>query len=624
MTNSRRKQPMTTPAHTRSSSQSRPLGRRIARSWWRLVPSLLRSVGPSVTFLHRRGWFVLGALVIVVVLFGSWGFHGHLLNREPAPTLSEVLYLSLQLFSLESGAAVPGAVEWRLEVARFLGAFLMVAAAARALVMFFYDRFQLFVLSLFGHDHVIVCGLGRIGTRLVDELRKRGEWVVVVESDSRNEALKRCREHGTTAIVGNASDEFTLRKVRVHRAKALVSVVGDDGSNVETAVLARRLNQSRRSTPLRCVIHVQDRKLRAMLANTRLMADKHDAFELQYFDVFELCARVMLRESQFLPVFNPTINEKRHIVVIGFGRLGETLVVRALRDAEIEQFAPTRRLRITVIDQHADQKQQQFRSLHPLAGELCCVEFLQMELHQPEFEAGEFLNDADGAIDASAVYVCLGDDSLGMLAALTMDELLRPSAVPVIVRMSEEAGFAAALTTETRDGETADNIRAVGLLELSCNVDLVLDGAHEILARAIHQGYVRHHLELGESAAENSSLAMWEELSEEIRESNRDRARTVDDHLAQIDCRLVQVITEHPRTLQFSPDEIEVLARLEHERWCNEQRRPSFDANNKPLALLCSTPWDECPDNVRQFNREMVAVMPSILAKADFEIRRNT
>lgn len=574
-------------------------------------------------FLHRHAWLVLSALIGVVILFGTWGFWEQLAGRDPHPTISEVLYLSLQLFSLESGANVPGAVEWRLDVARFLGAFVMVAAAARALAMFFYDRFLLFLLSLFGHDHVIVCGLGSIGTRLVDELRKRGEWVVVVESDSSNEALKRCHELGITVVVGDSTDEYTMRKVRLHRARALISVVGEDGRNVETAVLARQLNLSRCDGPLRCIIHVADRELRIMLAKTSLSADPHDAFDLRYFDVFEICARVMLRESQFLPAVRPAADANRHLLVVGFGRLGETLVLRAARDADIEGDGAIRDLRITVIDQHAPEKERRFRSLHPRIMSACSVNFIEMELHQPDFKAGAFLKDENGDVDVSAVYVCLGDDSLGMLAALTMHELLRETTVPVIVRLSEEAGFASALTTQLHRRETADNIRAVGLLELSCNVDLVLDGAHEILARVIHQGYVRHHLDLGETVAKNRSLVMWEDLPEDLRESNRDRARHLEDHLAQVQCRMVPVLTDHPEILRFSEKEIEVLARLEHERWRREHRHPSLDTHDHGFDDLDKTRWEDCPAEVQEFNRQMMAVMPLILAKADFEVRRN-
>lgn len=594
----------------------------VGRLWWKLVPSLLRWAGPAMSFLHRHGWILLGAAMCVVVVFGAWGFYGHLATREPRPTVSEVLYLSLQLFSLGSGATIPGAVAWRLEVARFLGAFVMVAAAARALVMFFYDRFQLFVLSLFGHDHVVVCGLGRVGSRLVDELRKRGEWIVIVESDSANEGLKRAREQGTTIVLGDSTDEFTLRKVAIHRAKALIAVIGEDGANVETAILARRLNVSRRAGRLRCIIHVADRKLRSMLANSRLTVDPDDDFELQYFDVFEICARVMLRESQFLPAVMPSTNRNRHLLVIGFGRLGEALVLRAVRDARIDRPGISPAFSVTVIDQHADEKQARFERLHPHVAEVCALKFVQMELHQPEFEAGQFLTNVRGVPDVSAVYVCLGDDSLGMLAALTMEKLLAGSGVPVIVRLSEEAGFAAALATARSIGPAQDTIRAIGLLELSCNVDLVLDGAHELLARGIHQGYVLHHLELGETVAENKSLVMWEELAEPFRASNRDRARSIGNHLDAIGYRMVQVLTEEPTILKLSETEVEILAQLEHERWCSEKRAQSSSPSASPFPALHARRWEDCPNEVKAFNRQMVAVMPSILAKADFEVRR--
>lgn len=591
--------------------------------WWRTVPALVRCWGPAVSFLHRRAWLILGTLIVAVLLLGTSGFYHQLSSRQQKPTLSEVLYLTLQLFTLESGANIPGVVEWRLEAARFLGAFVMVAAAARALAAFFHERFYVLLLKFFGHDHVIVCGLGRKGARLVAELHKRGEWVVVIESDVHNESLQKCRTLGTTIITGCSNDELTLSKARVERARALVSVVGTDGANVETAVLARHLSSEREGSLLRCIIHVADPKLRMMLSTTKLAGDEQDAFELEYFDVFELCARVMLRESQFLPAVRESFAALSHPLVVGFGQLGETLVLRAIKDWRIDHPGAGEKLRITVIDRHAREREARFRRLYPELCHACRLTFLEMEVHQPEFERGEFLMGPDGEVDVSAVYVCLGDDSLGMLAALALETLVRPWGVPVIIRMSEEAGFAAALSAANSRNHEMDNLRAVGLLELSCNVDLVLDGPFEILARAIHQGYVRHHLQLGETTQSNRSLVPWEELAEELRNSNRDRARTIRDHLKEIGCRMVPVVGRCPELIAFAPDEIEHLARLEHRRWRSEHRRPSAASPGGRLSQLHALSWDECPEDVKQFNREMVAVMPAILAKADFEIRRN-
>jgi TrkA-N domain len=609
-----------------TSQPDRPVSQRASRLveqvWWRTVPVLVRVAGPTLAFLHRRAWLILLLLIVAVLLLGTSGFYDHLLSRQQKPTISEVLYLTLQLFTLESGANIPGDVEWRLEAARYLGAFVMVAAAARALATFFHERFYAVLLKFFGQDHVIVCGLGRKGSRLVEALWKRGEWVVVIDSDVHNDAFEKCRELGATIVVGCSNDEVTLRKARVGRARAVISVIGSDGANVDTAVIARHLSFGREGSRLRCVIHVTDPKLRMMLSTTRLAGDETDAFELEYFDVFEMCARVMLRESQFLPAVRDSFTALSHPLVVGFGQLGETLVLRAIKDWQIDHPQAGEPLRITVIDMHAHEKEKRFRRLHPELCDACSLTFLEMEVHQPEFEKGGFLTGPEGGPEISAVYVCLSDDSLGMLAALTLESLVRPWGVPVIIRMSEEAGFAAALTSANSESHEMDNIRAVGLLELSCNVDLVLDGSQEILARAIHQGYVRHHLQLGETTEQNSSLVPWEDLSEELRHSNRDRAQKIRDHLREIGCHVVPVLGRCPSVIALQPDEVEHLARLEHERWRSEHRRPSSAGRGSQLAQLHLLSWDECPDDVKQFNREMMAVMPAILAKADFEIRR--
>jgi len=94
-------------------------------------------------------------------------------------------------------------------------------------------------------------------------------------------------------------------------------------------------------------------------------------------------------------------------------------------------------------------------------------------------------------------------------------------------------------------------------------------------------------------------------------------------HFAEIDCKLVLVLTDRPRILRLLPDEVEVLARLEHERWRREKRHPSVNTDERNFDVLNSIPWGDCLEEVKQFNRDMAAAMPTILAKADFEIRRN-
>ena len=63
------------------------------------------------------------------------------------------------------------------------------------------------------------------------------------------------------------------------------------------AVLARELNAGRSHGALHCVIHVVDRGLHGMLMRTEMANREDDPFELTFFNVYEMCARVMLRNS---------------------------------------------------------------------------------------------------------------------------------------------------------------------------------------------------------------------------------------------------------------------------------------------------------------------------------------
>ena len=90
-------------------------------------------------------------------------------------------------------------------------------------------------------DHVIICGYGRIGISLAEELRDGGVPFVVVErGDDRLAALK---VGGMLSIQGDATDEETLKQAGIGRARALATVLPNDAANVFITLSARSLNK---------------------------------------------------------------------------------------------------------------------------------------------------------------------------------------------------------------------------------------------------------------------------------------------------------------------------------------------------------------------------------------------
>ena len=86
-------------------------------------------------------------------------------------------------------------------------------------------------------DHFIVCGYGRIGSLIVEELHRQGVPFVVVERDP--ERVAKIRERGWAAVDADASHEDVLVRVGIHRARGLIAAVGTDAENVYAVLTAR-------------------------------------------------------------------------------------------------------------------------------------------------------------------------------------------------------------------------------------------------------------------------------------------------------------------------------------------------------------------------------------------------
>ena len=94
--------------------------------------------------------------------------------------------------------------------------------------------------------HVIVCGIGRTGTHIIEELTACAQPFVAIDSDVAY--LDRLhREHPSLRyIVGDATEDDVLRAAGIERAHGLVAALHDDQANLYVTLTARSLNASLR------------------------------------------------------------------------------------------------------------------------------------------------------------------------------------------------------------------------------------------------------------------------------------------------------------------------------------------------------------------------------------------
>jgi voltage-gated potassium channel len=89
-------------------------------------------------------------------------------------------------------------------------------------------------------NHYILCGYGRMGRVIAEHLRKEGADFVVV--DNRQDIVEAIWQEGGYAVAGDATDDDTLERAGVARARGLVSVLSRDAENVFVVLTASQLN----------------------------------------------------------------------------------------------------------------------------------------------------------------------------------------------------------------------------------------------------------------------------------------------------------------------------------------------------------------------------------------------
>jgi Trk K+ transport system NAD-binding subunit len=89
--------------------------------------------------------------------------------------------------------------------------------------------------------HVVVLGLGNLGTRVVQQLRTLGVPVVAIDKSEGARGTSPARDLRIPVVIGDASRSSVLRRASIHTAQALLALSTDDSINLEAALQGRAL-----------------------------------------------------------------------------------------------------------------------------------------------------------------------------------------------------------------------------------------------------------------------------------------------------------------------------------------------------------------------------------------------
>ncbi|MFG3080837.1 NAD-binding protein [Streptomyces parvulus] len=101
--------------------------------------------------------------------------------------------------------------------------------------------------------HVVLLGLGKIGTRVLTRLREMDIPVVCVEADPEARGMATARRLRVPVVLGDVTQEGVLEAAKIHRAHSLLALTSVDTTNLEAVLYGRSVRSG-----LRVVLRLYD------------------------------------------------------------------------------------------------------------------------------------------------------------------------------------------------------------------------------------------------------------------------------------------------------------------------------------------------------------------------------
>ena len=203
-------------------TKSALIQRSIRRLLWAvslLLISLMMGVGG---FYYFEGYDLLDAFYMTVITISTVGF-AEVEPLSPVGRFFTSLYIVFNMCVLAYVVSVITTYLFEGELKRVLNQFKIGRGVKRL------------------KDHVIVCGFGRTGVKACEELAKSNREFVVIDSDPDSTNLSPDSAH-YHFILGDATQDDTLRDAGIERAHAIITTLPKDADNVFISLTAREMN----------------------------------------------------------------------------------------------------------------------------------------------------------------------------------------------------------------------------------------------------------------------------------------------------------------------------------------------------------------------------------------------
>jgi Trk K+ transport system NAD-binding subunit len=187
-------------------------------------------------------WYVISALSIFA---GATLIFARLLNVD---VLSAAYFVTTTITTTGYGDITPKGGGVVAEVAAIVLMFLGLAITGTFIALLTSQLTKMQWVTVQGlrrirrTGHVVVCGAGNVGSRVIEYLLALDREIVVVEVTPRPETVEASRDRHFDLLTGDATLDSTIELCSVKQAVALVAITENDTMNLEVALGARGRN----------------------------------------------------------------------------------------------------------------------------------------------------------------------------------------------------------------------------------------------------------------------------------------------------------------------------------------------------------------------------------------------
>lgn len=194
-------------------------------------------------------------LLFLVLLFGVWPLVFVALYRSPSgETIAFGRALHHVYFLLFGQPTLEYVDVWLIEALNLITPPLGIATVVDGGVRFGYlffarhraEKEWLEVIAETLRGHVVVCGGGRVGYRVTQQLLALGKEVIVIEKRETAPFIGTLRDLKVPVLIDDVRSPLCLNRVNMAYASAIICATDDDLANLNVALDARKLNSAAR------------------------------------------------------------------------------------------------------------------------------------------------------------------------------------------------------------------------------------------------------------------------------------------------------------------------------------------------------------------------------------------